>query len=157
MGSKNFNFKVAGIRNLINFLNFLVILENHEIGLYVDILFSQNPILWIPIFPWFDNFFKPIWIKYAWSPDFSDLVMGLCCCCWVIRSYPTLCDPMDCSPPGSSVHADSPGKYTAVGCHALLQGIFPTQGLNQGLLIAGGFFKNWTTREAHCIIKFKSY
>ena len=104
MGSKNFNFKVAGIRNLINFLNFLVILENHEIGLYVDILFSQNPILWIPVFPWFDNFFKPIWIKYAWSPDFSDSVMGLCCCCWVIRSYPTLWDPMKCSTPGSSVH-----------------------------------------------------
>ena len=29
---------------------------------------------------------------------------------------------------------DSPGKNTAVGCHALLQGIFPTQGSNLGLL-----------------------
>ena len=29
---------------------------------------------------------------------------------------------------------DSPGKNTEVGCHALLQGIFPTQGLNVGLL-----------------------
>ena len=38
----------------------------------------------------------------------------------------TLNDPMDCSPPGSSVHGNSPGKNTAVGCHALLQGIFPT-------------------------------
>ena len=28
---------------------------------------------------------------------------------------------MDCSPPGSSVHGDSPGKNTGVGCHALLQ------------------------------------
>ena len=28
---------------------------------------------------------------------------------------------------------DSPGKNTVVGCHALLQGIFPTQGLNSGL------------------------
>ena len=28
---------------------------------------------------------------------------------------------------------DSPGKNTGVGCHALLQGIFPTQGLNPGL------------------------
>ena len=27
-----------------------------------------------------------------------------------------------------------PGKNTAVGCHFLLQGIFPTQGSNQGLL-----------------------
>ena len=45
-----------------------------------------------------------------------------------------LCDPMDCSPPGSSVHGDSPGRNTGVGCNALLQGIFPTQGLNPGLL-----------------------
>ena len=35
--------------------------------------------------------------------------------------------------PGSSVHGDSPGKNTGMGCHALLQGIFLTQGLNQGL------------------------
>ena len=41
---------------------------------------------------------------------------------------------MDCSPPGSSLHGDSPGKNTGVGCHALLQGIFPTQGSNPGLL-----------------------
>ena len=46
----------------------------------------------------------------------------------------TLCDFMDCSPPGSSVHGDSPGKNTGVGCHFLLQGTFPTQGLNLGLL-----------------------
>ena len=40
---------------------------------------------------------------------------------------------MDCRSPGSSVHGDSPGKNTGVGCHALLQGIFPTQGSNAGL------------------------
>ena len=40
---------------------------------------------------------------------------------------------MDCSLPGSSVHGDSPGKNTRLGCHALLQGIFQTQGLNPGL------------------------
>ena len=40
----------------------------------------------------------------------------------------TLCSPVDCSLPGSSVHGDSPGKNTGVGCHALLQGIFQTQG-----------------------------
>ena len=40
---------------------------------------------------------------------------------------------MDCSPPGS-VHGDSPGKNTGVGFHALLQGIFSTQGWNPCLL-----------------------
>ena len=39
-----------------------------------------------------------------------------------------------CSLSGSSVHVDSPGKNTGMGCHALLQGIFLTQGLNRGLL-----------------------
>ena len=54
--------------------------------------------------------------------------------CLVAQSYLTLCDHMECSPPGSSVHGDSPGKNPGVGCQALLQGIFPTQGLNPGLL-----------------------
>ena len=51
----------------------------------------------------------------------------------VTQSCPSLCDPMDYSPPGSSVHGDSPGMNTDVGCHALLQGIFPTRGSNPGL------------------------
>ena len=53
--------------------------------------------------------------------------------CLIVQLCPTLCDPMDCSLPGSCVHGDSPGKNTGVGCHALLQGIFPTQGSNSGL------------------------
>ena len=51
----------------------------------------------------------------------------------VAQVSPALFDPMDCSPPGSSVHGDSPGKNTGVGCHALLQGIFPTQGSSSGV------------------------
>ena len=53
--------------------------------------------------------------------------------CLVTQSCLTVCNPMDCSPPGFSVHGDSPGKNAGVGCHALLQGIFPTQGSNPGL------------------------
>ena len=52
----------------------------------------------------------------------------------VSQSYPTLGDPTDSSLPGSSVHGDSPGKNTRVGCHDFLQGIFPTQGSNPGHL-----------------------
>ena len=55
------------------------------------------------------------------------------CACLVAQSCLTLCDPMDCSPPGFSVQVDSPGKNTGVDCHALLQGIFPSQGSNPGL------------------------
>ena len=54
--------------------------------------------------------------------------------CFATQLYLTLCDLIDCSPPGSSVHGDSPGKNTGVGCYALLQGIFPTQESNWGLL-----------------------
>ena len=56
-----------------------------------------------------------------------------CCVCLVTQSCPTLWDPMDFKLLGSSVHEDSPGKNPGVGCHALLQGILPTQGSNSGL------------------------
>ena len=56
------------------------------------------------------------------------------------QSCPNLSDPMDCSPPGSSVHADSSDKNNGVGYHILLQGIFPTQGSNTGLLHCGQMF-----------------
>ena len=56
----------------------------------------------------------------------------MCVCVPSHSVVSTLCDHMDCSPPGSSVHWDSPGKNIGVGCHALLQGIFSTQELNPG-------------------------
>ena len=55
--------------------------------------------------------------------------------CWVTKLCLTLWDPMDCSPPGSSVHAwMSPRMNTGVGCHFLLQGIFPNPGIDPCLL-----------------------
>ena len=69
--------------------------------------------------------------------------------CLVTQSCLTLWGPMDCSWPGSSVHGDSPGKNTGVGCQALLQGIFPTQGLKVSPPLAGGFFTTSATWEAH--------
>ena len=41
--------------------------------------------------------------------------------------------PTDWGLPGSSIHGIFPGKKTGVGCHFLLQGIFPTQGWNPSL------------------------
>ena len=69
--------------------------------------------------------------------------------CLVAQLCLTLCDPIDCGPPSSSVYGDSPGKNTGVGFHVLLQGILPNQGSNPGLsCIAGRFFTVWATREA---------
>ena len=68
---------------------------------------------------------------------FQQLTTTLCtyvCLCVSRFSHVRLCNAMDHSLPGSSVHGVSPGKNTGVVCHALLQGIFPTQGLNLHLL-----------------------
>ena len=51
-----------------------------------------------------------------------------------LQSCLTLFNPMDCSPSGSSVHGDSLGKNTGIGCHDLLQGSFLTQGSNPSFL-----------------------
>ena len=61
-------------------------------------------------------------------------VLNCAVLCLVAQLCLTLWDPMDCSPPGFSVHGILPGKNTGTGCHFLLQGIFPTQGLNPRLL-----------------------
>ena len=71
-------------------------------------------------------FFSPS--SLLWLQLESTLMDSLC---WLIpaaaaaakslQSCPTLCDPIDGSPPGSPHPWDSPGKNTGVGCHFLLQ------------------------------------
>ena len=69
----------------------------------------------------------------------------------LLQSCLTLCNPMDWSPPGSSVHGILTGKNTGVGCHALLWDI-SNPGIEPEFLIspalADGFFTTSTTREA---------
>ena len=55
-------------------------------------------------------------------------------CAKLLQSCLTLCKPVDHRPLRLLFPWDSPGKHTDVGCHALLQGICPTQGLNLHLL-----------------------
>ena len=50
-------------------------------------------------------------LKFCQNLGASNWLMQLMCL--VIQSCPTPCNPMDCSPPGSSVHGDSPGKNTS--------------------------------------------
>ena len=66
------------------------------------------------------------------SPTWSNLLIVRFLLCLITQLCLTLCDPMDCSLPGSSVQGDFPGQNAGVGCHTLLQGIFPTQGQNPG-------------------------
>ena len=51
-----------------------------------------------------------------------------------------LCNPLDCSPAGSCVHGDSPGKNTGVGCHPFSRGSSWPKDQTQVSCIAGGFF-----------------
>ena len=64
----------------------------------------------------------------------------------------TLCSVYGLQPTGLFCPWDSSGKVIGVSCHALLQQIFPTQGLNPCLvclLYWGRFFTTSTTWKSH--------
>ena len=81
--------------------------------------------------------------KYAQTTQENVAVL-----CLVAQSRPTLCDPKDCGPPGSTIHRDFSGKNTGVGCHALLHGIFPIQGWNPDLPHCRRILHSLSHREA---------
>ena len=67
------------------------------------------------------------------------------------QSCLTLCNPIDCSPPGSSVHGNSPGKNTGMGCPFFL-GIFPTRERNSCISCIGRWIlHHHATWEAHVL------
>ena len=56
------------------------------------------------------------------------------CCAKSLQSCPTLCDPMDYIALQAPLSVGFSSKNTGVGCHALRQGVFPSQGSNPPLL-----------------------
>ena len=64
----------------------------------------------------------------------------------------TLCDPMDCYSPW-----DSPDQNTGVGSLSLLQGIFPTQGLNPGLPHCRRFLYQLSHKGSPIILEWVAY
>ena len=62
-----------------------------------------------------------------WIPSCGPCLLDIWHDIEVTQLCPILCDPMDCSLPGSSV------RGILLGCRFLLQEIFPTQGSNPGL------------------------
>ena len=90
---------------------------------------------------------QPLWKTVETLLKKLNMTLSCAVLCLVVQSCPTLCKPMDSSLPSSSVHGDSPGKNTGVGCHALLQGIFPTQGSKPGLLHCRQILYHWAMRE----------
>ena len=70
----------------------------------------------------------------------------------VVQLCPTLCDPMDCSLPDSSVDGASPGKNTRVGCHSLLQGLVSQGSLKveNKIKLGKGLMYSWYTQSDGC-------
>ena len=70
-----------------------------------------------------------------------------CCCCFVAKSSPTLCDPMDCSSPGSSVHGTLQTRTLEWVAIPFSRG-FSIQGLKPALLHCRQILYHWAARKA---------
>ena len=95
-------------------------------ALNISVLFDLPPLLW-------DLLFQAVTVN------------------WCTSRKDHMCDSLrlrGCLPGSSSVHGDSPGTNTGVGCHALLQGSSPPSDWTHVFCIAGRFFTVWATREA---------
>ena len=89
------------------FIKYLKIGSNHKLSLCL-------------LFRALNYLLLPATVPTLWR-DLPHFLCVFCAMlCLVIQSFPILCNPMDDSLPGSSVHGDSPGKNPGVGCHALL-------------------------------------
>ena len=92
-------------------------------------------------------------ITFLPRKNMSSKTFLVCCCCCLVSLIWPFCNPMDCSPPGSTRFPwDFPGKNTGVGCPFLLLGIFPTQRLNLCLLFVRQVFYHWATWEAPLLV-----
>ena len=75
--------------------------------------------------------------KHSQREGSEDLCM---CVCSVAKSCPTLCDPMDCSPPGSSVHGIFQARILEWVAMPSSRGFSPPRDQTSISCIAGGFF-----------------
>ena len=102
-------------------------------------------------------------VNLCWNSRITSMItspfvsLHCCCCCSVTKLCPTCCNPMDCSTPGFPVlHwllEFAQIQVNWVGCHFLLQGIFPTQELNPCLLHYRWILYHWVIQEAQVFIE----
>ena len=79
------------------------------------------------------------------------------CACPVAQSCPTLLDPMDCSPPGSSVHGILQARTLEWVAMPSSRGSSQPKDQTQVSQIAGGFFTIWATRESQVNVFYIVY
>ena len=102
--------------------------------------------------PWWSSRLLQV---YRYRPYF--LCASVCVC---TQSRPTLCYPMDCSPPGCSVWAIFQARSTGAACHFLLWGIFLTQDVARISCIScigRQILDHGTTWEAHADTAYTIY
>ena len=97
---------------------------------------------------------QPLWVSVNWSAGhYVELIVSM----WLLSRFSRvrLCDPMGCSPPGSSVPGILQARITGVGCQSLLLEIFPIQGSNPCLLrlLHGKFFTTWEAPDSHVVVR----
>ena len=102
--------------------------------------------------PMDEKFMDPVLTSFMmqrWIPSIQEGDFGFAVLCFVTQSCLTLCNPIDCSLPGSSAHGDSPGKKAWCGLPCPPPGHLPNPG-NQTWVsrITGRLFTIWATREA---------
>ena len=83
--------------------------------------------------------FDRLGLRFCFSGDIH--------CYLVTKSCLTLCDPMDCSPPGSSVHGISQARILEWGAISF-PGDLPISGLEPMLLLGRWVCYYWATRGA---------
>ena len=81
----------------------------------------------------------------------------ICVCVLSTKSCLTLCDPMNCSPPGSSVHGISKARILEWVAIPFSRGSFWHRDWTQVSCIAGRFFTNWANREAQSVLLLFSH
>ena len=87
-------------------------------------------LLTLHMFPSHPPFYHHNYDIILFRSDSRHCISITICVCVHAELCPTVCDPKDCSAPGSSVWGIFQAKNTGVGSHFLFQGICPTKGLN---------------------------
>ena len=87
------------------------------------------------------------WILYHWATRY--MCVCVCVCVLVTQSCPTLCDPVDCSPSGASVHGILQAVILEWVAIPFSRGSSQPRDMTPVSYITGRFFIIWATREAH--------
>ena len=124
--------------------------EDHSMPISQDFSWVKMSYLFFPVHECLvcipGRFLLLLWQQEMWH-GWRGLTLDRCVCS-VSQSSLTLCDPMDCSLPGWSVHGDSSGKNIGVGCHPPSRGSSQPRDRTQVSHIAGRFCTVCITRKA---------